>query len=196
MAMTKKRQTEILWLASEGGDERGAVMKEAEALFATKSYKAGQALFDKFQRKVDQQIDRFITSCKDPKELHFFFRNWNWDGKVKPLLKLIKNPHVDAGTLLHIYWYGCPEDYYLFHRSASELDAGYERDTYTILRRVERRMVTGDYKTASIPFDPTNRISMWDRREEFARQIPDIMYQPITGRQRIQAKKTKRKKKK
>ena len=40
-----------------------------------------------------------------------------------------------------------------------------------------------EYKTASIPFDPKNWITqtMRDRRSEFERPIPEVMFQPITG---------------
>lgn len=196
MAISKKRQAEIMWLASEGGEERTAAIEQTNELLRTRTRKAAREQFDKFQKQVDQKINRFIKTCKDKDELHFFFRNWNWDGNVKPILKLIENPHLDAGTLLWIYWYACPEDYYLFYSSASEVDAGFERDVFNVIRRVERRFVKGDYKTASIVFDPKKHISMWDRREEFARQIPEIMYQPITGRERKQVKKRKRAKKK
>jgi hypothetical protein len=72
----------------------------------------------------------------------------------------------------------------LFYRSASEVEEGFERDVFTTLQRIERRILRSESLTSSIPFDPTNHISMLDRHSEFARQIPDIMFQPITRRKR------------
>lgn len=172
MSLSKKRQNEILRLTLQGGDELTAAME------------AGEAATQKHLRMINREITDFVTSCEDKRELDFFAANWPWDGNVKPILGLINNPIVDAGTLLRMYWYACPEDYYLFHRAASELDAGYERDVFTVIRRIEARIVKADYHTASIAFDPTGHVSMPERHGEFARPIPDIMMKPIFGRQR------------
>jgi hypothetical protein len=88
---------------------------------------------------------------------------------------------VDAGTLLRLYWYSDPEFYYSEYDSAEEVDEGFERDVFITLLTIERRITQGDYRTASVPFDPKNWITMRDRRAEFARPIPDVMYQPIPG---------------
>jgi hypothetical protein len=96
---------------------------------------------------------------------------------MEPIRQLLKNPHVDAGTLLQLFWHADPEDYYL-----GEVDYSFGKEYFEALKQIERRFVKGDYKTASFPFDPTNRVSMGDRRSEFARPIPDVMYQPIPGR--------------
>ena len=169
MKLTKKRQKEIIRLTLQGGEELTVAMD------------AGDAAYRKHMRSINREINVFVENCKNKQELDFFSENWNWDGNVKPILKLIRNPDLDAGTLLRMYWYACPEDYYLFHRSANELDAGFERDVYNIIRRIERRIVKSEYKTASIPFDPTPRVSMPERHDEFARAIPNIMFQPIAG---------------
>src|SRR5262249_10277980 len=127
------------------------------------------------------EITDFLRTCTSAEELDFFAENWTRDGREEPIHDLIENPHVDAGTLLRLYWYSDPEYYYLRHRSASELDDGPDRDVFTTLERIERRMTRSEYKTASVPFDPTEHITMSDRRSEFARPIPEVMYQPITG---------------
>ena len=49
------------------------------------------------------------------------------------------------------------------------------------LERIERRITSSEYKTAAVPFDPKNHVTMRDRRSEFARPIPEIMYQAITN---------------
>jgi predicted DNA-binding WGR domain protein len=170
--LPKKRQKEILRLVYQGGDD------------LTIAIEAGDAAYRKHIRKINRETKNFFDLCDDRYELEFFAKNWYWDGNVKPILMLIKNPYVDAGTLLKMYWYACPEDYYLFHYSASELDTEYERDVYNIIRRIERRIVKGEFKTASIAVDPTSFISMPERHHEFLRPIPDIMKQPIAGRKR------------
>ncbi|MEM7314728.1 MAG: DUF4274 domain-containing protein [Planctomycetota bacterium] len=172
MALSKKRQKEILRLTLQGAEE------------LTSAIDSGESAYRKHMRLIKRETNAFLDSCTDKRELDFFAENWNWDGDVKPILRLIKNPNVDAGTLLRLYWYACPEDYYLFHRSALEFDAGFERDVFTAIRRIESRIVNGNYKSATIAFDPTDRVSMLERHDEFARTIPEIMFQPITGRQR------------
>ena len=126
----------------------------------------------------------FLKTTTDKHELHFFAENWHWEANTRPMLELVKNPHVDAGTLVQIFWHGSAEDFYLFHKSASEIESEYERYIFRVLRHIERRIVKAEYKTALIPFDPSNHISMWDRRDEFARPIPDVMYQPVSRRRK------------
>jgi hypothetical protein len=172
MALSKKRQNEILRLVHEGGDE----LTEAMSL--------GEKETAKHLRAIRREISDFLKTCENKDELDFFAENWSRDGNEKPIHQLIKNPHVDAGTLLRVYWLSCPEDYYLFYRSAPEVEEGFERDVFTTLQRIERRILKSESLTSSIPFDPTNHISMLDRHSEFARQIPDIMFRPITRRKR------------
>ncbi len=182
--LSKRRRKEIIRLVEEGGAELNATIEQGEALMRKKSRKAGQALIDEFLRQMDREIKEFLRTTTNKDELQYFAENVHWDANTRPLLELVKSPHIDAGTLLQLYWYGCPEDYYLFYSSASEIDSDFERYVFRVLRHIERRIVKSEYKTASIPFDPSDRISMWDRRDEFARQIPDVMYQSISGRKR------------
>ncbi len=182
--LSRRRRKEIIRLVDEGGDELAAAIEQGEALMRKKSRKAGQALIDKFLRQMDREIKGFLRTTTDKDELQYFAENWHWESNTRPLLELVKNPHIDAGTLLQVYWCGCPEDYYLFHKSASEIESEFERYVFRVLRHIERRIVQSEYETASIPFDPTDRISMWDRRDEFARLIPDLMYQPISGKKK------------
>jgi hypothetical protein len=127
----------------------------------------------------EKDADKFVSSCTNSEELHFFAEHYNWDGDVKPIRRLIKNPNVDGGTLLYLYWYACPEDYYLFHKDAKDVERGYERDVFNVIREIERRIVDGDFRTASVPFDPRPRISMRERHREFAREIPTVMMEPL-----------------
>lgn len=168
--LSQRRREEIMRLVYEGGEELTAAMDQGEKAIA------------KFLRQMEREIKNFLKTTTNKEELQYFAENWHWEANTRPLLELVRNPHIDAGTLLQLYWYGCPEDYYLFHQSASEIESEFERYVFRVLRQIESRFVRSDYKTASFPFDPTDRISMWDRRDEFARQIPEVMYQPISGR--------------
>jgi hypothetical protein len=80
-----------------------------------------------------------------------------------------------------LYWYSDPEDFYSEYSSAAEADDVTERDIFTTLERIERRITGSEYKTAAVSFDPKAHITMPDRRSEFARPIPEVMYRPITG---------------
>lgn len=167
MALTKKRKEQISNYAHQYSPDIGPEIYDDEKKFAA------------FNRKFQREIKDFLTTTTDPKELHYFAEQYNWDGGNELLFKLIKNPHCDAGTLLLLYWGGCPEDFYLFNRYANEFNNPYERDCYRLLRQIENKFMKGEYGSASIKFDPTDRISMWDRRDEFMRDIPDVMYQPL-----------------
>jgi hypothetical protein len=168
MALSKKRQNEIIRLVHEGGDELTEAMSRGEKETA------------KHLRAIHREISDFLKTCKDKDELDFFAENWSRDGREKPIHQLIKNPHLDAGTLLRLFWYSDPEYYYSSARSASEVEE-FDRDVFTTLEAIERRLVKSEYLTASIPFDPTSHVTMRDRHSEFPRQIPDVLFQPITG---------------
>jgi predicted DNA-binding WGR domain protein len=170
--LSKRRQEEILRLTYEGGEDLTVAIEQGEKATA------------KFLRQMNREIKEFLKTTTNKYELHFFADNWHWEANTRPMLELVRNPHIDAGTLLQIFWHGSAEDYYLFHKSVSEIENEFEKYVFRVLRQIERRIVKSEYKTASIPFDPSSHISMWDRRSEFARQIPDVMYQPISGRKK------------
>lgn len=178
--LSKRRREEIMQLVYLDGGKRDEISARADALMVEKSRKAGQDLFDKYDRKMRRELDRRLKAMTSKDELQYFVDNWNWDGGEEPMLAVAKNPHTDAGTLLQVYWYSCPEDYCLFHKSLSELRQEDEKNIFRIQRHIERRFLKSDYKTASFPFEPKRHISMDDRRDKFARPIPDVMYQPIT----------------
>lgn len=170
MALSEKRQQEILRLVGEGtGDlewDEQVALDEQEK---------------RHLEKLHRERADFLRTCTSAEELDFFAANWERDGREKPIHALVDNPHTDAGTLLRLYWYSDPEYFYSNYSSPAEADAATERDIFTTLERIERRMTRSEYKTASIPFDPKGHVTMPDRRSEFARPIPEVMYQPIIG---------------
>ena len=137
MALSGKRQKEILRLTYEGGDE----LTQAMAL--------GEKETAEHLQKIRREIAAFLQTCTNPEELDFFAENWARDGREGPIHELIENPHVDAGTLLRVFWLSDPEYFYETTRAASEIDNEGERDIFTTLEIIERRMTQSEYKTAS-----------------------------------------------
>lgn len=169
MALSEQRQQEILKLVGQGSgdlelDERFALDEEKPHL-----------------RELHRERADFLRTCTSAEELDFFAANWARDGREKAIHALIENPHVDAGTLLRIFWLSDPEFFYESARSASEIADTGERDIFFTLETIERRITRSEYKTASIPFDPRRHVTLADSGEELARPIPAVMYKPITG---------------
>lgn len=166
MAISKNRQQEIIDLATPG-----VPPGTPEELWND------DTALDPLIRAADRKRNAWLASQENPRELHFFAQSWHWDGGGgKPLQKLVANPRCDAGTMLHIFWYGCAEDYYFQYSIIKEVECEHDREVFRLLRQIEKKLVNGDYATSNIYFDPTSYISMRDRREEFARQIPEQLY--------------------
>ena len=131
-------------------------------------------------RAADRRRRTWLQSATDPKELHLFAESWHWDGGGgKPLLPLVENPHSDAGTLLMLFWLGGGEDMYFQYDAVKDVDDAFDREVHRLLRRIEKKLVGGDYAAAKIYFDPSPYVSMPDRRDEFVRPIPEALYWPI-----------------
>jgi hypothetical protein len=167
MALSEQRQREIKRLVYEGGEELSA----ATAL--------GEQATDAHLKRMHQEIWHFLTTSANAEELDFFAENWMRDGREGPIHQLIENPFVDAGTLLRLYRYSDPEFYRSRWRSPAEVQNEADRDVFTTVERIERRFTTHDYKTAAIPFDPEEYVTMADRYPEFPRPIPSAMFEPI-----------------
>lgn len=172
MPISKRRRQEILDLATPG-----VPPGTPEALWND------DAALRPLVRAADRKRKAWLRSATDPKELHLFAENWHWDGGgSKPLLPLVENPRCDAGTLLMLFWLGGGEDSYFQYDAINDVDDEFDREGHRLLRRIERKLVSGDYAAAKIAFDPAPYVSMDDRRDEFARRIPDVLYRPIGGK--------------
>ena len=169
MALSQKRQNEIVVLATAG------VPPDTPEEFWDDDKE-----LEKRIRAADRRRNKWLKSERTSAELQFFAENWTWDGGgAKPLQLLIVNPKCDAGTMLYLFWCGCAEDYYFQYRTVGEIDWDHDREIFRLLRQIERKITSRNYASARIYFDPTPRISMAERRDEVARQIPDLMYRPI-----------------
>lgn len=169
MAISKRRRQEIINLAIPG-----VPPSTPEELWND------DAALEPLIRAADRKRKAWLQTATDPRELHLFAENWHWDGGGgKQLLPLVENPHSDAGTMLMLFWLGAAEDMYHHDNAIKDIDREFDREIHRLLRRIEKKFVNKDYATAKIYFDPTPYISMRDRTDEFAHQIPEIMYQPI-----------------
>lgn len=174
MAISKRRQQEIIDLAIPG-----VPPGTPEHLWNDDN--ALKPLIQAANRKRKA----WLESATDPHELDLFAQNWHWDGGGgKPLQYLVANSHCDAGTMLMLFWLGSAEDYYFQYRTIKEVDWEHDREIYRLLRQIERKIVKSDYATAKIYFDPAPYVTMPDRKGEFARAIPDVLYEPIGRRGR------------
>lgn len=169
MAISNKRQREIIDLAIPG-----VPPGTPEELWND------DAALAPLIRAADRKRTKWLRSTTNARELHMFAENWHWDGGGgKPLQTLVKNSHCDAGTMLMLFWLGSAEDYYFQYKQIQDIDSEFDREIFRLLRGIERKIVRADYETANIYFDPQPYVSMKERRDEFERPLPDIMYLPI-----------------
>jgi len=140
-----------------------------------------------------RETKEFLSSTTNPEELHLFAQMWNWDCGVEEMLQLIMNPCCDAGTALLVFWYGGAESFYLHYRTLQDCRArGEERDTFRLLLQIERRFTKGQFATSRMAFDPKPHMHMEEWKSEFARRIPEAMYEPSTSRKQTATKSGKR----
>ncbi|WP_145427397.1 DUF4274 domain-containing protein [Symmachiella dynata] len=141
---------------------------------------ARDELIERESPKWDKMLTAFLKEATDPLELHFFSCHWNYDRGVSPMLKIVKNEHCDAGTALNLYWRFDPYSFQN-HRTLAECQNDEDRETFRILRTIERRFKRDDFATKRFPFDPTPWIED-DLAESAIHKIPAIMREPIIAR--------------
>jgi len=130
----------------------------------------------------EKEFDQFFNSIADPEELHLFAKEFNWDGGIAELRKVIRHPLCDLGTALLIYWRGSP-GYYLQYANQKEAET-WERPAYGLLREIERRVKKEAYKSAHFRYNPRKDggSDMTPTRSEikrYGRDLPAEMYQTI-----------------
>lgn len=130
------------------------------------------------EASTEQEAEIFLESCDDPHELHYFAEQYNWDGDIEPIKLIIENERVDAGTLLYLYWYGCPEYYFQNNKTSAKLK-GEEKDIFELLTKIETQFLEGSYGSRVISFDPSYQVSMRDKHPSFIRPIPEALLQSI-----------------
>jgi hypothetical protein len=109
---------------------------------------------DDDQEATEAAFAKLFNAITDPEELHLFADGFNWDGGCDEMGKVIAHPLCDLGTALLIYWRGAP-GWYLQYNDRSEVKE-YELETFDLLQEIERKVLAGDFRTRSQPFDPRN----------------------------------------
>jgi Domain of unknown function (DUF4274) len=87
------------------------------------------------------------------------------------------------GTALFTYWL-CKPHYYRQFKTRTQA-APHERDTWQLLREIERRVAAADFPHASIPFDPRKTPAGDLTKDEYKklprlRELPEHMYLRVT----------------
>lgn len=81
-----------------------------------------------------------------PAEWHQFVQNYNYDDGNEPFLWLSKQPDLDKGTALCLYWHLSP-DFFCGKES--------DEEDYLLIKEIERRFLDGFYCNEEFAFDPS-----------------------------------------
>ena len=136
------------------------------------------------------RIDFLLYECEDdatfaetlhriesPAELHALSEQINWDGGFDELIAVLEHPLCDRGTALMIYWLGEPT---YFADFASDDDVpDVNRPLKQFLNRVENQLMSEQFKSNIIFFDPMAELNVVQRRKiENIATIPSTLKQP------------------
>jgi len=109
--------------------------------------------FEKEMKVWKKRRREFLANVSKPLEIHCFTCQYNADGGMKPLLKLVKHPACDAGTALRLFWINDPV-YYSQYASISDGEYESEKEGMRFLRAIKQRFKRNDFKSSQIYFDP------------------------------------------
>jgi len=118
-------------------------------------------------------------------EMHQVAARYNWDQGTAPLKWIATHKDCDRGTALTIYWMGRPHWYAQYAKAADV--PSYERDTFGLLRSIEKRYSKGGYERSEVRFDPRADDSRgepvdWTAETyddvEVCHPVPEAMFEP------------------
>ncbi len=115
--------------------------------------KDDETAFGKESRKWARLRRAFPSSAAKPLDIHCFTCSYNACRGMKPLIQLVKHSSCDAGTALRLFWVNDPV-YYSQYATISECPYAEEQDAMRLLKAIQRRFKTSDFKTSRIYFDP------------------------------------------
>ena len=126
-------------------------------------------------------FDRVLGEIDNPEELHTFVDRWNWDGGTKPILRALAHPLCDRGTGLMVYWRVDPI-FYLKpgHRTRAEVETNLWPEAavhWDLLRDLERRLAADDFRSARVPYDPTDDHGRDRTKQRFRKRPPRPVYE-------------------
>lgn len=134
--------------------------------------------FDELSERMGQETIKFCTQTNNPEELQIFVDHYNWDIGIHHMRQVIENLYCDAGTALMVYWRAEPE-YFLQYADRSEVPT-YSHENFDLLCEIERRYLSGEYKTKLCEYDPKSDVGCNEgMKEKDNRSIPKEMYKPV-----------------
>ena len=130
-------------------------------------------------------FDRLLAQIESPEELHAFADQWNWDRGTPPMRRVLDHSLCDRGTALMIYWRIDPV-FFLNpkHDTRKKVEAVLWPDAiihWDILRQIERRLAANDFRSARIPFDPTNDHGRDRTKQRFRKKPPVPLFKVVNG---------------
>ena len=110
-------------------------------------------------------------------ELHALAQQINWDCGFDALEAVLEHPLCDRGTALMIYWLGAPT---YFADFASDEDVpDVNRSLKEFLNRVQNQLMSEQFKSNTICFDPMVEMNVVQRRKiENTGTIPAVLKKP------------------
>ncbi|QDT38831.1 DUF4274 domain-containing protein [Stratiformator vulcanicus] len=87
-----------------------------------------------------------------PAQWHKVARGWNWQGGIRELSWIARQPTCDRATALMIFWRGSPRYFAQFHFADEVPESRF--DEFQLLRDIERRYLSGFYEQCRFTYDP------------------------------------------
>lgn len=101
--------------------------------------------------KDEEPNRRVFDTIDKPEELYLLAHFHNWDDGTQLLEWIIDSPLCDEGTAKLVFWRAQPDYYQEFD---SEEEAGWDKDVYSLLRNILKKIEENQFKTAYLHYDP------------------------------------------
>lgn len=126
-----------------------------------------------------------LSKIESSEELHQFAGNFNSDGGVDVLRKVINHRLCDKGTALMIYFLLRPGYYYRQLEKNKTLMPD-QQDAFNLLKEIEEKCQKDCFSASEINFDPHDSRGQDLLKEDSAnpgsRLIPELMKSPTLGK--------------
>ena len=135
------------FLSTKARKELGGKKSEADKLMAI-------LLRDEFDVDIVEETNQRTQPCYRVHE-QVTGLDWELDEEkgYKKLAKLIRDKNLDQGSALELYWGFCPE-FYTQYKNESEIERPEPKKAFKLLKKLEHRLLSKDFKTNLIPFTP------------------------------------------
>jgi hypothetical protein len=130
-----------------------------------------------------------VASLLSAEELHQFAMNYNCNDGFLPLWALLRDPLLDRGTALYVYWLFEYEVWLPSAQRKRREDADW--DVAGLLAEIEERMTSGAFHRERIAYDPNpgrdwNSVRQYrirKLREAGQLPFPEVMLEATPGEQ-------------